>query len=54
MGERALPERSHGVAQLVYDSAEQQGDEEVGQLTGGQVDTRDLKTHEQPRKETQP
>lgn len=31
------------MAQLVNDSAEQQRDEEVGQLAGGQIDTRDLK-----------
>lgn len=28
----------------MYNSAEQQGAEEVDQLTGGQIDTRDLKT----------
>lgn len=28
----------------MYDSAEQEGDEEVGQLTGGDVDTRNLET----------
>lgn len=45
------PQCCHGVAQLVYDSAEQQSDEEVGQLTGGQIDTRDLKTHPRAEKE---
>lgn len=39
----ASPQCCHGVAQLVNDSAEQQRDEEVGQLAGGQIDTRDLK-----------
>lgn len=34
----------------MYNSAEQQGDEEVGQLTGGQIDTRDLKTPETRKK----
>ena len=38
------PQCCHGVAQLMYNSAEQQGAEEVGQLTGGQIDTRDLTT----------
>lgn len=38
------PQCCHGVAQLMYNSAEQQGAEEVDQLTGGQIDTRDLKT----------
>lgn len=37
------PQCCHGVAQLMYNSAEQQGAEEVDQLTGGQIDTRDLK-----------
>lgn len=41
---RASPQCCHGVAQLMYDAAEQQGNEEVGQLTGGQVDSRDLDT----------
>lgn len=45
----ASPQCCHGVAQLMYDSAEQQGDEEVGQLAGGQIDARDLKRH--PRRE---
>lgn len=31
------------MAQFMYDSTEQQGDEEVGQLTGGYVDTGNLK-----------
>lgn len=36
------------MAQFMYDSAEQQGNEEVGQLTGGYVDTGNLKmTHKQ-------
>jgi len=39
-----LPQCCHGVAQLVYHSAEQQCGEEVGQLAGGQVDPGDLKT----------
>jgi len=38
------------VAQLMYNSTEQQSDEEVGQLTGGKIDTWDLKTHEMPKK----
>lgn len=41
----ASPQRCHCVAQLMYDPAEQQGDEEVGQLTAGDVDTRNLKTN---------
>lgn len=41
-----LPQCCHGVAKLVYDAAEQQGDEEVGQLTGWQIDTRNLKTQQ--------
>lgn len=48
-----VPQCCHSVAQLMYDSAEQQGDEEVGQLTGGQIDTRDLKTRPKPKKERQ-
>lgn len=41
----ALPQCCHGVAQLMYYSAEHQGDEEVCQLTGGQIDPGDLNTH---------
>lgn len=37
------------MAQFMYDSTEQQGDEEVGQLTGGDVDTRNLKTTHKQR-----
>lgn len=37
----------------MYDSTEQQGDEEVGQLTGGDVDTRNLKTIHKQRKRQQ-
>lgn len=48
-----LPQCCHSVAQLVYHSTEQQSDEEVGQLTGGQIDTWDLKTHEKLKKETE-
>ncbi len=46
-----LPQCCHSVAQLMYDSTEQQGDEEVGQLTGGQIDPRDLQTRPTPGKE---
>lgn len=49
----ASPQCRHSVAQLVYDSAEQQRGEEVGQLTGGQVDTRDLQTREKSKTETE-
>lgn len=39
-----LPQRCHGVAQLVYHTTDKQGGEEVSQLTGRQIHTRDLKT----------
>lgn len=37
----------------MYNSTEQQGNEEVGQLTGGQIDTRDLKTQPRPQEKEQ-
>lgn len=52
-GALASPQCRHSMAQLVHDSAEQQRDEEVGQLTGGQIDTRDLQTREKSKTETE-
>lgn len=49
----SLPQCCHRVAQLMYNSTEQQGNEKVGQLAGGQIDTGDLKArrrHTQKKK----
>lgn len=52
-GASVSPQRCHSVTQFVYDSTEQQRDEEVPQLAGGEVDAGNLEEEENHREEKQ-